>query len=101
MTQFLVHRHKTRVDGPLLLDIQSSLVEALTTRVVIPLYPMTRGQRNITQLTPTVMVQGRRHLAAVPELAGVPASMLGEPVADLSRERATILAAIDLLITGI
>jgi hypothetical protein len=36
----------------------------------------------------------------MPQLAGIAASELGAIVADVSGERSTILAALDLLITG-
>jgi len=36
-----------------------------------------------------------------PQLAGIPKKLLGVAAADLSSRRAEIIAAIDLLITGI
>lgn len=101
MGQFVVHRHRLQPDGPLLLNIQSDLVRNLSTRVVVPLYRHDERDLPIDSLTPTVTINGTRYLMEVPELAGVPLTALGEQVADLSDNRDVVLAALDLLITGI
>ncbi len=100
MGQFAVHRHRLLPDGPLLLDIQSDLIRSLSTRVVIPLYPREDSDTPIDSLTPTVTIGGTQYLMEVPALAGVPTTTLGESVADLRHARDDILAALDLLITG-
>jgi len=46
-------------------------------------------------------VEGREVAMLTPELAGVPAKALGEPIANLSSQRGAIIAALDLVITGI
>ena len=101
MAQFAVHRHRLRPDGPLLLNIQSDFITDLSTRVVVPLYPHDESDPPIESLTPEVTIDGKRYLIEVPEIAGVPMSVLGAQVADLSDKRDEVLAAIDLLITGI
>jgi toxin CcdB len=50
---------------------------------------------------PVFRVAGRAVVMATPELAGVPRKALGPVVGDLGGERAAILAALDLLVTGI
>lgn len=106
MRQFMVYRNRnaaTRSRFPLLLDVQSDLLGGLGTRVVIPLTPATAAARRTAMqtLTPTLVVDGREHLLVTPQLAGIATRELGAPVADLSDQRPTILAALDLLITGI
>jgi hypothetical protein len=45
-------------------------------------------------------VEGERYSALTPQLAGIAASDLGAIVADVSGKRSSILAALDVLITG-
>jgi toxin CcdB len=90
---------RTRV--PYLLDVQSDLIGAMGTRVVVPLISPDLAVVAATRLMPTVSVEGRPWVLDTPLLAGIPYKALGKPVADLSSERAAIMAALDLLISGI
>lgn len=105
MTQFAVHRNPNRATQaaiPLLLDVQSDLLESLDTRVVIPLYvPAAVEDGIIGTLTPRLDVDDEPYVAVTPELAGIPRKSLGVQVGDLSHRRYDIIAALDLLITGI
>jgi toxin CcdB len=105
MAQFDVYRNTnpaSRARIPYLLDIQSDLLDSLATRVVVPLCKpgMLKG-RLAERLNPVFEVEGRELAMLTPELAGVPAKALGAPVASLSDQRGAIVAALDLLITGI
>lgn len=105
MPQFAVHGNPngaTRSTIPLLLDVQSDLLKTLNTRVVIPLYKPAAVQDGIIEtLTPSVEVDGDTYIAVTPELAGISKKSLGAQIADLSHCRYDIVAALDLLITGI
>ena len=105
MSQFTVYRNTnsdTKAAIPFLLNIQSDLVEDLSTRVVAPLYlaaPM--NGKTIRTLTPTFEIDGKQYVMMTPQLAGIPNKLLGASVADLSAKRDEIMTALDLLITGI
>jgi toxin CcdB len=105
MSQFALYRNRnpaTRARFPLLLDIQSDLLGPLATRVVVPLSPASAARsRSMEILTPTARFDGREYLVLTPLLAGIAARALGATVGDLTSERETIIAALDLLITGI
>jgi toxin CcdB len=106
MPQFAVHRNlnaATKARFPLLLDVQTDLLVGLGTRVVIPLAPATPAARSTAMrtLTPICTVDGKDYVVATPQLAGIAARELGPVIADLSAERQTIVAALDLLFTGI
>ena len=105
MAQFAVHRNPnraTRSTIPLLLDVQHELLDDLATRVVIPLYKAaTMKDGIIEKLTPRVDVNGAPYIAVTPELAGIPRKSLGARVTDLAHRRNDIIAALDLLVTGI
>lgn len=105
MPQFAVHRNKnpvTKSTVPYLLNIQSELIDELDTRVVIPLYPATALQGNpLKTLTPVFEIEGKQYILMTPQLAGIAKKQLGAQVADLARARNEIIAALDLLISGI
>ncbi len=105
MAQFTVHRNPesgSRATVPFLLDVQSDLLSELGTRAVVPLYTAAAMKGRIARtLTPQFEVEGRQVVMVTPQLAGVALKVLGPAVGSLAAERNTIVAALDLLITGI
>ena len=105
MTQFDVYRNANRASRariPYLLDVLSDLLDPLATRVIVPLCkPGVLKGKLAERLNPVFEVDGRKLAMLTPEIAGVPRNILGERVANLSGERRPIIAALDLLITGI
>jgi len=103
--QFTVHRNAnpaTKAAVPFLLNVQSDLIEDLSTRVAVPLYPAEAMKgKTIRTLTPTFEIDGKQYVMMTPQLAGIPKKLLGAPVADISAKRDEIISALDLLITGI
>ena len=105
MPQFAVYKNRnevTRTRFPLLLDVQSDLLEPLNTRVVVPLSPAASAKsRTMVKLTPKLPVAGKDYVMVTPQLASISMRELGAVVDTLTRERATIVSALDLLISGI
>lgn len=105
MAQFDIYRNAnpaTRARIPYLLDVQSDLLDPLATRVVVPLCkPEVLKGKLAEQLNPVLEVEGRKMAMLTPELAGVSRKILGEQIGNLSDKRSSIIAALDLLITGI
>jgi toxin CcdB len=105
MAQFAVYKNRnetTRSRFPLLLDVQSDLLEPLNTRVVVPLSPVGTARASaMGALTPSLTAAGKEYIMLTPQLAGISVRELGAVVDTVSSERAKILSAIDLLITGI
>lgn len=105
MSQFSVYRNPnpdTRTAFPLLLDVQSDLIADLGTRVVAPLCPATAMKGKLMKvLTPVFDVDGKPYVMLTPQLAGISKQQVGAKIADLTRHRDAIIAALDLLITGI
>jgi toxin CcdB len=100
MAQFDVLRTKGSTTYPLVIDIQADLHSKLATRVVVPLVSRARYALPATRLTPIVKVRDDEYVVLVPLIATVPKSALGPLVASLSPQRATLIAAFDLLVTG-
>ena len=105
MPQFVVYKNRnaaTRGRFPLLLDVQSDLLEPLSTRVVVPLSPVAAARDVVMkQLAPVLTFDGKQYVMLTPQLAGISTRELGQPIGSLVEERVTIIAALDLLITGI
>ena len=86
---------------PYLLDLQSDLLDQMTTRVVAPLFWAEATGAPARTLMPHFEVDGRKVVMSTPELAGVSRSQLGPRVGSLADHRTEIIAALDLLFTGI
>jgi toxin CcdB len=101
MSQFDVFRNSRSAKYPLVLDVQADVHANLTSRLVVPLVPRGRAPAQpLTRLTPMLSVRGEEYVLMVPLLASVPRASLGDLVASLAAQRATLIAALDLLITG-
>ncbi len=101
MPQFDVYRNPRASRYPLLLDVQADLLERLATRIVVP---MTRPEdlgSPISRLNPTATIEGDEFVLVFQEMAAIPASALAEPIATLASRRVELVAAVDLLFTGI
>jgi toxin CcdB len=105
LPQFTVYRNKnpqSKATFPLLLDVQSELLEDLPTRAVIPLtQSIGVMQKPLSRLTPVIPVDGKAYMVLTYQLASIPKSVLGAAVEDVSEHRQTIIAALDFLITGV
>jgi len=55
----------------------------------------------IKTLTPVFEIDGKQYAMLTPQVAGISKKQIGAKVSDLSRWRGEIIAALDLLITGI
>lgn len=104
MSRFAVYRNRnprSRAVFPLLLDVQSSLLEDRQTRVVILLSKAAALTKNpVSGLTPIVEFQGERYVLVTSQLAGIARSELGPVAGSLASERNRILGAIDFVVTG-
>ena len=104
MAQFDVYlnpNRSTRQAIPYLLDVQADLLDSLTTRVVVPLLRAEIMGLSASKLNPKFTINNTVVVMSSAELAGVSIRTLGEKVASLKAQRNEIIAALDLLFTGI
>lgn len=102
MAQFDLFRNPRSRTFPVLLDVQADLLSALATRVVVPMARLRgHGAKPITRLNPTATVGGIEYVLVFQELAAIPVSALGKPIGSLASQRTALIAAVDLLFTGI
>lgn len=102
MAQFDVFRNPRRGAFPLLLDVQADLLSDLATRVVVPMAPgKSWAAARLSRLNPIAMVERVEYVLVFQEMAAVPVSMLGPPVVSLTSRRVDLIAALDVLFTGV
>jgi len=104
MAQFDVYLNPntaTRKVIPYLLDVQTELLDTLATRVVVPLVVAEEMGLSARHLNPQFKVKGTAVVMSTAELAGVSNRLLRDKVASLKTKRDEIIAALDLLFTGI
>lgn len=102
MAQFDVYENRRpgRAAIPFLLDVQSDIVD-LETRLIVPLVRAESFGPTITRLNPVVTVAEQELVVSAADLAGLPRSELGPLITHLGHDRDRIMAAIDLLLTGV
>ncbi|MEI6208920.1 MAG: CcdB family protein [Desulfuromonadales bacterium] len=104
MAQFDVYENPnpaSRKSIPYLLDVQTDLLDNLTTRVVVPLVAPATMQTPGRHLNPAVNIGETMFLMSTAEIAGVSVKNLGKKVCSIKEYRNNIVAALDFLITGI
>lgn len=104
MGQFTIYRNKnprSKSAFPLLVDVQSDVLEDLHTRVVIPLTKASAlAKKPLAHLTPVLAFDGEDYVLMTPQLAGLARAELGVAIGSLANERQAIVAAMDFLLTG-
>ena len=102
MPQFDVFQNPRAGMFPLLVDVQSELLSSLSTRVVVPMTTAKKlGRKPLSRLNPMVKLDATEYILVVQELAAIPVTALGKHVASLAAHRCDVIAALDLLITGV
>lgn len=105
MAQFDVYINPQSVSRqfvPYLVDIQSALIDQLTTRLVVPLSRVGSGAEKLPRrLTPLFEIDGES-LALLPHLAApVQIRLLKKPVMSLHSRADELTAALDAVVSGV
>lgn len=103
MAQFDVYENPNPATAkaiPYLVEVQSDLLDGLSTRVVIPLVSAKQMGKPARHLNPSFTINGKTVVLSTQELAGISKQHLGAKVASLAGHRQEILAALDFLFTG-
>lgn len=84
-----------------LLDVQSTLLDGLNTRIVVPLLPAAEAPKPAERLNPVFLIGGERYVMVTQFMASVPVSEFKAKVGSLSHEHFTIKPAMDMLFDGV
>ncbi len=85
---------------PYLISLQNDLMDDLDTVVVAPLRRID-GTPAVSRLNPILEVGGEKLIFVATEILHARRQSLGAPVANLALDRDRIVAALDVLFTGI
>ena len=99
MAQFDLYRN-CRENAPVfpyLLDITHEINSLSKLRVVVPLC---NDSHAITHLNPSFNIKGEKLYMSTMDIAGIPATMLGDEVLSLEDRRTEIVDALDFLVNG-
>ncbi|MCZ4293923.1 CcdB family protein [Vibrio sinaloensis] len=104
-SQFSLYKNNdksTSTSYPYFVDVQSKLLDTLSTRLVIPL-TLTRllKKKAPSHLCPVIHIDEGDFVILTHQMASVPTKILREPVNNLSTFRDEIISAIDFLTNGI
>jgi toxin CcdB len=93
---------KSSADGiPYVVVIQSDLLDALATRMTMPLAKADGAIKVPTALCPVIVVKGLRLHALAHYAAPLPAKLLRRPVDNVAAQSSALVAAIDAVLSGI
>ena len=89
-------------DGiPYVVVIQSDLLDALATRLTLPLAVLDAANKVPTTLCPVIMVKGKRLHALAHYAAPLPSRVLRRPVANVAAQASALVSAMDTVLSGI
>jgi len=83
-----------------LLDVQTDLLDGLTTRTVIPLRPIYADTKLIKRLNPIFVIDGKQFALFTHLIVSVPADQLREPKTNAMNRHDDVRAALDMLFLG-
>ena len=86
---------------PYVVVIQSDLLDALSTRLTLPLAVPDVTTKVPTALCPVIAVKGKRLHALAHFAAPLPAKMLRRPVANVAAQASALVSAMDAVLSGI
>ncbi len=103
MARYDVYAHPDaalRKTTPYLLDVQNNYIEAVATRVVVPMRDRRTVGKLLRDLNPVFEIEGISVLLDTTAIAAFPAHLLKKPVARLVSQAGIITSALDTLFAG-
>jgi toxin CcdB len=104
MAQYDVYANpsSSAADGiPYVVVIQSDLLDALATRLTMPLAELDSVHKVPTSLCPVILVKGKRLHALAHYPAPLPAKALRRPPANVATQASALVSAMDAVLSGI
>ena len=86
---------------PYVVVIQSALLDALATRLTIPLATSSWAGKTPEKLSPIITVNGHNLRALAHYAAPLPTRALRQPVGNVSAQSAALIAAMDVVLSGV
>lgn len=86
---------------PYVVVIQSDLLDALPTRLTMPLATLNFAGKVPLALCPAVSIKGERLHALAHYAAPLPAKLLKQPVANVATQASALVSAMDAVLSGL
>lgn len=86
---------------PYVVVVQSDLLDALPTRLTLPLSDFNAAAKVPTALCPVIVVKGQRFHALAHYAAPLPAKLLRRPVDNVVAQSSALVSAIDVVLSGV
>jgi len=102
MSNFTLYKSHSSIqtEYEYLLNVQSSLLDDLKSRLVIPLIKKPFRKSIIQILNPEIEIDNTTYIILTQQMASVPINYLGKLIENIEINRTEVLSAIDFLITG-
>jgi toxin CcdB len=103
MARYDVYPHPDpalRKTTPYLLDVQNNYIEAVATRMVVPMRDRRVVDKPLRDLNPIFEIEGKSVLLDTTAMGAFPAHLLKKPVARLASQASVITSALDTLLGG-
>lgn len=104
MKQFDLYKNAdpdSRGTYPYFVDVQTDLLDALNSRVVIPIAVVPEAKSFPENLCPVVEIKNKKYALLTHQITTVAASFLAHKEGSLLLNRSEIISAFDFLLTGI
>ena len=104
MAQFDVYANPSESTAhgiPYVVVVQSDLLDALATRMTMPLATVEFAKKSPDKLCPVVTVNGQRLHALAHYTAPLPTRSLQQVVGNLAPQASTLIAAMDVVVSGV
>lgn len=86
---------------PYIVVVQSDLLDALATRLAIPLATIEWAVKVPDKLCPTLTIKGQRLHALAHYAAPLPAKRLRRPVDNVAAQASVLVTAMDMVLSGV
>lgn len=86
---------------PYVVVIQSDLLDALSTRLTVPLATLAFAGKVPTALCPTITVKGEHLHALAHYAAPLPSKALRRPIDNVAAHASALVAAMDVVLSGV
>jgi toxin CcdB len=104
MAQFDVYANPSNSAAqgiPYVVVVQSDLLDALATRMTIPLASVAFTDKAPEKLCPSITIKGEQLRALAHYAAPLPTRSLRQVVANVAPQASTLIAAMDVVIAGV
>jgi toxin CcdB len=96
LARFDIYRHEVG----LIVDVQTDILDGLTTRMMAPLVPLVGAPKQVGRLNPILEIEGELYVLQPQLMTAIAERQLDRPVGNILNHYDRIVAAIDMVFNG-